>query len=322
MIPENLRKILKKQHYALIGNNSAIQICRWTKKSLLNEGVCYKEKFYGIKSHRCCQMSPCVMFCQNKCIHCWRPIEKSLGTKIIDADNAKKIIEQCILNQRKLLTGFGGNYKVDKKKLKEAQEPNQFAISLSGEPTLYPYLAEIIQELRKQGKTSFLVTNGLGPEKILELEKKNALPTQLYISLNSPNKKMYEEWHRSCLENAWERFNKSLNIMSKINGKTRTVIRMTLVRNLNMCLEEDYAKLILKANPDFIEVKSFMSVGYSRKRLAYERMPSPEEVKEFAEKLVKNLESKDYKILDEKEESRVVLIGKDKEKMKIKPEEI
>jgi len=322
MIPEKIKKVLEKQHYALVGNNAGIQICRWTKKSLLNKGLCYKEQFYGIKSHKCCQMSPCVMCCPNLCVHCWRPIELSQGTEIKDADEPKKLIEDCVNAQRKLLSGFGGHKGIDKKKFEEAQNPNQFAISLSGEPTLYPYLAELILELRKQGKTSFLVTNGLYPEKLLELEKKKAWPTQLYISLNTPNKKMYKEWHKSSLKDAWEKFNESLEIMKKLKGKTRTVLRMTLVKDKNMCCENEYAKLILKAMPDFLELKSFMSVGYSRKRLGYERMPSHSETKDFASRLIEYLKKEGYKILDEKKESRVVLLGKNKEKMKIKPNEI
>jgi len=320
---ENIKKILKKQHYALVGNNSAVQICRWTKKSLLDEGECYKSRFYGIKSYSCCEMSPASVFCDNKCIHCWRAIENTQGHRMpLGVDKPKDIIEECIKGRKKLLSGFKGNPKVNMNKWKKSQGPLHFAISLIGEPTLYPLLAEFVLELRKQGKTTFIVTNGLHPEKLLELKEKKALPTQLYISLNSPNKKMYEEWHKSILKDAWKRFNKSLSVMKKLNGKTRTVIRMTLVKDKNMCCEREYAKLILKASPDFIEVKAFMSVGYSRKRLGYERMPSHSEIKEFAYRLIEYLEKEGYKFLDEKKESRVVLIGKSKKKMKIKPNEI
>src|SRR3989344_9270180 len=219
MLSKSLVETLKKQHYAIVGKHSAVQICRWAKKSLLNEGFCYKQKFYGIQSHRCCQMSP-YLACANQCVHCWRPMEQDFGMKLKptakDADNPKEIIKNCILAQRKLLTGFKGNKNVNMKKYREAQEPNQFAISLIGEPTLYPKLAELILELRKQGKTSFIVTNGLYPERLQELKKKKALPTQLYISLNTPNKKMYEKWHTSRLKDAWKRLNKSLNVMKKL----------------------------------------------------------------------------------------------------------
>lgn len=316
---EKFKQLLKKQHYALVGNHSAVQICRWTKKSLLDRGFCYKQKFYGIESHKCCQTSPCL-FCPNSCIHCWRAIEYASG-KILEGkvDKPRKIIRACILAQRKLLSGFKGNKKVNMKKFREAQSPKNFAISLLGEPMIYPYIDELIKELRKQNRTSFIVTNALFPEKLSLLKKNDALPTQLYISLNTPNHTLYKQWHRSSFKYAWQRFNQSLKIFSQM--PTRKVIRMTLVRNLNMLEPENYAKLIKKANPDFLEVKSYMAVGFARKRLGYEKMPSHEEIKLFAEKLEKKLKAEKqdgYKILDEKKESRVVLLGKNKEDIKIK----
>lgn len=317
MIPRKIGNVLKKQHYFVFGH-SGVQICRWTKKSLRNEGVCYKEKFYGIKSHECCQMSPAVMLCQNSCIHCWRSIELNLGVKIRKISTPESIIENCIKGQRKMLSGFKGSEKTNLKKFKEALNPTQFAISLSGEPTLYPKLPELILKLRKRKISTFLVTNGLCPERLVELKKKKALPTQIYLSLNSPNKKIYEKWHKSKLKDAWKRFNKTLSIFPRL--PTRKVIRLTLVKDLNMEEEEDYAKLIKKANPDFIEVKGYMSIGYARKRLGYERMPNHSDIKAFSKLLLKFLPK--YKFLDEQEVSRVVLLGKDKRKMKIKEGEI
>ena len=49
---EKAKKNLEKQGYRVVGNNSAVKICNWTKKSLTDKGVCYKEKFYGIKSNK------------------------------------------------------------------------------------------------------------------------------------------------------------------------------------------------------------------------------------------------------------------------------
>jgi tRNA wybutosine-synthesizing protein 1 len=319
MLTKKVTSVLKRQHYFVVGKSSAVQICGWAKKSLKDEDFCYKEKFYGIKSHKCCQMSPAVMWCQNKCLHCWRAIELNLGEKISKADKPKKIIEGCVKAQKKLISGFGGNGNVNKKKFKQAQTPSQFAISLSGEPTIYPKLAELIKELRKQRKTSFLVTNGLLPEKLLELKKKKALPTQLYLSLNFPNEKLFKKITKNKKKNSWKKFNKSLKLIEKM--KTRTVIRMTLVKDLNMKEEhvEPYADLIKKANPMFIEVKGFMSVGYARQRLEYKRMPRHWEIQEFSNKLLKKLPG--YKFLDDKKESRVVLLGKTRKSMKIKRKE-
>ena len=314
------KETLKKQHYALVGEHSGIQVCRWNKKSLLDEGACYKAKFYGIKSHECCQMTPCFL-CQNQCLHCWRAVELTIGEKLGKTDEPKKIIEECVIKQRKMISGFGGNKKLNRNKFREAQTPKQFAISLSGEPTLYPKIAELIKELRNQGKTSFLVTNGLLPKKLRELAKKKVLPTQLYVSLNYPDEKTFKEITRNRSRNAWKQFNETLSILSRL--KTRRVLRMTLVRRLNMQDDQikNYAKLIKKARPDFVEAKAYMSVGFARERLGYDRMPMHPEIRLFAKKLEKAL-GKPYKILDEHIPSRVVLIGKNKKKMKITPEQV
>ncbi len=324
MIPDKIKNILKKQHYVIVGKHSAVQICRWTKKSLRNEGVCYKEKFYGIKSHQCCQMSPAIMWCHNQCLHCWRAIEYTIGTEIGKEDSPKKIIDECIKAQRKLLIGFkkisGGKKqlsRVDMEKWEEAQEPTQFAISLSGEPTLYKKIGELIEELRRRRKTSFLVTNGLEPEKILELKNKNHLPTQLYISVNTSNKKDYERFHRSSKKNAWEKLNETLMILPSLN--CRTVFRINLIKDFNMnekCVEE-FTELIKKSKPMFIELKGFMSVGFARERLGYEKMPWHEDILEFAHALEKKLKKEKYKILDEHYYSRAVVLGKNKEELKI-----
>ena len=318
-----LRKVLRKQHYGLVGKHSGVQICRWAKKDLIDEGECYKAKFYGIKSHQCCQMSPSVGFCQNRCLHCWRAIELTIGNKMNPkkVDSPKEIISGCIEEQRRLINGFKGNKKINLEKFKEAQEPMQFAISLTGEPTIYPRLGELISELRKQGKTSFVVTNGLNPEVLKKLQKKNALPTQLYVSMNSSNETLFNKWHRSQTKDSWKKFNRSLEIFPKL--KTRKVIRMTLVKGPNDNMKDEmisnYASLIKKAQPDFIEVKGYMSVGFARNRdgMGYDSMPTYEDIEDYAKKISKSL-GRGWKILDTHEFSRVVLVGKSKSKMKIK----
>jgi tRNA wybutosine-synthesizing protein 1 len=337
MLQKNVKEILKKQHYDVVGKNehSAVQICRWTKKSLRDEGTCYKEKFYGIKSHLCCQMTP-SLYCPNKCVHCWRAIEYTTGDKIQGKiDSPQDIIDGCVVAQRKLLQGFNIDKnsnkvqlsKANQKKLKEAQEPMQFAISLSGEPTVYPYIGKLIAELRKRRKTSFLVTNGLYPEKLKKLKSKNQLPTQLYISINTPNEELYNKFHRSSIKGAWNKLNESLELMKNVKGKTRTVFRMNLVKDLNMesGQAKEYALLIKKAQPLFIEIKGFMSVGFARERLGYERMPTNKEMEDFIDVLLKELKKiglDRYKLLDSHEFSRAYVLGKDKKELKIKDSQL
>ncbi len=95
--------------------------------------------------------------------------------------------------------------------------------------------------------------------------------------------------------------------MKKLRKKTRTTIRLTCIKGINMLEEENYAKLLKKANPIFIEVKGYMWVGASRLRLQKENMPLHKEVKEYAKKIASLIK---YKIIDEKPNSRVVLLAK------------
>lgn len=307
MISPELKHLLESHQYSFVGNHSAIKVCEWTKKSLLDKGVCYKEQFYGIKCHRCCQLSTTIGFCTNQCVYCWRPIEYTVGTSIKDnLDDPKEIIEKAIKAQQKQLIGFKGNKSINKKKLEEAMTPNQFAISLSGEPTLYPKLSELIKEIKKRDSTSFVVSNGLQPEVIKRL---SPLPTNFYISLDSPNEQLFSQIDRSLIKDAWKRLNSSLEIMKTLD--TTTVLRLTLIKGINMIEPENYAKLIKKAMPDFIEVKGYMWVGFSQQRLEKSNMPYHTEVKDFAKQLLKHLP--DYILKDEKKESRVILLAKIKQ---------
>ena len=311
VVPKELKELLGKQHYRFAGSHTAVKICEWTKKSLRDEDVCYKEKFYGIRSHLCCQMSPAINVCSHSCLFCWRPTEYNLGTKIKWADKPKDIIDNCIKAQRKLLNGFWGNEKANKKKLKEAQNPRMFAISLSGEPTLYPQLPELIKELHKRKINQFLVTNGTQPDMLKKLLDKKAEPTQLYITLPAPDREIYLKCCRPLIKDGWKKINGSLKLLKKFK---RSVIRLTLVKDENMIKPEKYATIIKKAKPNFIECKAYMWVGYSRERLNIKNMPIHEEIKEFAKKISKY---SGYKIIDEKKESRVVLLGNRETKSRI-----
>jgi len=306
-----LRKALEKQHYGIVGNHSAVEICSWCKKSLRDEGVCYKQQFYGIKSHRCCQMTPTAGFCNFKCQFCWRAHELNEGIAFNGkCDDSKTIIDGCIAEQKRLLTGFGGNEKANKEKVKESQEPMHFALSLTGEPTLFPNLPELIKALHKRGKTTFLVTNGTQTEMLRKLKREKALPTQLYLSLDAPTKEMQKNIDIPLISDAWERINKTIELLPKLD--CRKVIRITLIRGLNDSHVKDYAKLIKTAagndKKTMLEVKAYMWVGHSRKRLKKENMPTHKDCKDFAEKLVKEL---NWKIIDEHTRSRAILIVKE-----------
>jgi tRNA wybutosine-synthesizing protein 1 len=301
-ITDDVRKTLERQQYRIAGRHSAVKICNWTKRSLRGEGSCYKQKFYGIQSHRCLQMTPAVAWCTNRCVYCWRAIEKTLGNGMegVGLDEPGDIIDACIESQRKLLSGFKGFGGVDLHKWLEAQEPNQAAISLAGEPTLYPRIAELILEFRKRKFSTFLVTNGQLPERLEGIEE----PTNLYISLDAPDRETYRKTDCPSFPDFWQRLEKSLELMNSFS--CAKVLRLTLVKGINMKNPEGYADLIKKASPDYIEVKGYMFVGFSRKRLDKGNMPLFREVKAFSEKV---MELTGYGFKDEQKESRVILLS-------------
>ncbi len=322
--PEIERK-LRNAQYGVWGH-STVEICHWTKKALKKEGVCYKRKFFGIETHRCMEFSPAGVFCQNRCIYCWRPSEFYSILKMDESmvDDPKEIVEHLMEERRKLLSGFGGNEKVDKQLFKESLIPSHFAISLSGEPTMYPKLPELIKYLKSlpQTKSIFLVTNGQEPEMLEKLEREDALPTQIYLSMNAGTVETFKKVNRPLLKDSWERFNRSLKFIRKT--RTRTLIRITLIKGINDKEDEipKFAELIKKANPHFVEVKAYMYLGYSRLRLKQENMPRHEEVKKWAFKLLENLP--DFKYMDEQLESRIVILQNQKRWVNrwiIRPEE-
>ena len=303
MIGKDAAGVFSRQQYRMAGSHSAVKICEWTKKSIRGQGVCYKQRFYGIESHRCLQMTPSVAWCPNRCVYCWRAIEKTLSSPVTKekVDEPGAIIDECIAQQRLLLSGFKGLERADRSKWKEAQDPNQAAISLSGEPTAYPLISDLIEEFARRRFTTFLVTNGQYPERLRDM----AEPTNLYISLDAPDRETYRKVDCPSLPDFWERFTESLELMKSFS--CTKVLRLTLARDLTLKSPEGYAKLIEKASPDFIECKGYMWVGFSRKRLPKEAMPWHHEIREFSERLS---ELTGYAYRDEQKESRVVLLGK------------
>ena len=306
-IPQSLIETMKKQKYHFVGKHSSVKRCRWLYEALIHNRPCYKQKFYGIKTHQCIQMTPATFYCTQRCLFCWRAQSGDLQIKWNEMkfpkwDPPEEIVEGSIKAQLAILSGYKGNPKTNQQKLREALTPKHAAISLTGEPTLYEHIGELIQAFHRRGFTTFLVSNGTMPEVLAKLSEE---PTQLYISVCAPNESTYKRVCRPQIPKAWERLNETLSLLSSF--KCPTVIRITLVRGLNMENVEEYAKLIEKANPTYVEPKAYMHVGFSRLRLSYDNMPSYTEIREFAAKLSEEI---DYNIINESEDSRVVLLSK------------
>ena len=304
MLTKEAREELEHQHYKIVGSHSAVKTCGWTKNMIRGQGGCYKLKFYGIMSNQCMQMTTSIS-CANRCVFCWRgykaPVSKDWAW---DVDNPEDILAGSLKAQQKLLVGFKGSEKASKKLYKDSETVKHVALSLTGEPITYPRMNELLKLFNQQGISTFLVTNAQYPEAIRDL----APVTQLYLSLDAPNKELLKAIDKPLFADYWERLLSSLDYAAE---KTeRTCVRLTIIKGLNDHSPEQYAELIKRGDFDFIEVKSYMHVGESRQHLDKKNMPMHEEVVTFCNILVKYLE--DYEIVSEHIPSRVVMFAKKK----------
>ena len=300
---------LKKAKYG-VSDHATVELCHWTKKSFKNEGDCYKMKFYGITTHRCMEFSPAGMYCENRCIYCWRPMEfyNSMEMPEDRVAEPEAVVTNLMEERKKLIMGHYGDPKQDKKKLDESLLPSHYAISLSGEPTMYPKLPQLIKYLKTlpETKSIFLVTNGQEPDMLQRLQDEDALPTQLYLSTNAPNEEIFQIVNKPRYKDSWERWNTSLEMLSEMN--TRTVLRITLIRGYNSSEEliPEFAKMLKRANPHFVELKSYMHVGRSTNRLEYSNSLEMDEVRRFASELANKSEV--FSVMDESVMSRIVVL--------------
>jgi tRNA wybutosine-synthesizing protein 1 len=95
-------------------------------------------------------------------------------------------------------------------------------------------------------------------------------------------------------------------MLSKLN--TRTVLRITLIRNYN---DDDeiipaFASMLKNSSPNFVEIKSYMHIGRSTNRLEHDNMLDMDEVRHFASKLSE--QSEIFSVMDESFISKIVVL--------------
>ncbi|KDP38500.1 hypothetical protein JCGZ_04425 [Jatropha curcas] len=310
MVTPVIRANLEKQGYKIIGSHSGVKICRWTKSQLRGRGGCYKHSFYGIESHRCMEATPSLA-CANKCVFCWRhhtnPVGKNWQWKM---DDPLEIVNSAIDQHTKMIKQMKGVPGVTLERLTEGLHPRHCALSLVGEPIMYPEINTLVDELHRRRISTFLVTNAQFPEKITMLKP----VTQLYVSVDAATKESLKSIDRPLFGDFWERFIDSLKALKE--KQQRTVYRLTLVKGWNTEDIDDYFKLFSIGQPDFIEIKGVTYCGSSAtSKLTMENVPWHADVKAFSEALA--LKSKgEYEVACEHAHSCCVLLART-EKFKI-----
>jgi tRNA wybutosine-synthesizing protein 1 len=311
-LPEELLGTYRKHKYSIVGQYGAVKTCHWERRSLNTSGEehCYKQRFYGVPCHRCLQMTPSLGHCLQSCVFCWRTTPEALGvhweqTRLHgrQVDDPDALVDGCLEAHRRALLGFKGNPNVEERMLKEAMKPIHAAISLEGEPTLYPHLGDLVEAFYGRGfRTVFIVTNGLNPEALSGLSTE---PSQLYVSVSAPDEETYERTCRPLVPDAWNRLMETMDVLRSFSCPT--VLRHTLVPKINMNDPAGYAKFAEKSDVTYIEPKAAMSVGYARQRFGYDEMAWHSEIQEFAEALA---QESGYTVIDEQPLSSIVLLSR------------
>ncbi len=327
MVTLTQRKQLTKEGYKLIGSHSAVKLCRWTKAQLRGRGGCYKHTFYNITSHNCMEATPSLA-CANKCTFCWRhnrhPVGKEWRWKM---DPPEMIVEQAIEFHRRMVKELKGMPGLIMDRYKEAMDgPHHCALSLVGEPIMYPRINDMLAELHKRNISSFLVTNAQFPDAIEKLDP----VTQLYVSVDAPSRDELKSVDRPLFSDFWERLHASLSALKR--KKQRTVYRLTLIKGQNMGSSnlgssdgseaeekpwtrealEGYVRLAKVGEPDFIEIKGVTYCGKgdeTKPTLLMQNVPWHQEVRGFCEELCSLLDDT-YGLACEHAHSLCVLLAR------------
>ena len=321
-LPEPLMETFRRQGYHFVGRLAAYKPCYYFKTALTDRIMCYKYWFYGIPTHRCIQWTP-VLECNLNCIFCWRLHRTDIGLPpfkgqidSIKWDDPEELIEKVVEVYYRILKGYDPKYrpKTDEEMWKDAMlGPKHLATSLDGEPTMYPYIGDLMEIGKNRGMTTFIVTNGTFPKR---LETMHTLPTQLYVSVVGPD---FKTWVRATApawnpKEQWKALLETLELLPSLN--TRKVFRITAVKGLNMVNPEGYAKLVEIAEPDFVEVKGYSWLGRSRQRLSKENVPTMDDIDAFARQLA---ELTGYKYIDKIERARISLLWNESTPLLIHP---
>ncbi|XP_045791656.1 S-adenosyl-L-methionine-dependent tRNA 4-demethylwyosine synthase [Trifolium pratense] len=306
MVTPVIRANLVKQGYKIIGSHSGVKICRWTKSQLRGRGGCYKHSFYGIESHRCMEATPSLA-CANKCVFCWRhhtnPVAKSWQWEM---DDPLEIVNSAIEQHTNMIKQMKGVPGVTLERLNEGFTPRHCALSLVGEPIMYPEINALVDELHRRRISTFLVTNAQFPEKIKSLKP----ITQLYVSVDAGTKDSLKAIDRPLFGDFWERFIDSLTALKEKHQ--RTVYRLTLVKGWNAEEVDAYYNLFSIGEPDFIEIKGVTYCGSTAtSKLTMENVPWHADVKAFSEALALKSQG-EYEVACEHVHSCCVLLAKTK----------
>jgi tRNA wybutosine-synthesizing protein 1 len=158
---------------------------------LRGRGGCYKHTFYGISSYQCMESTPSLA-CANKCVFCWRHHKNPVGTEWRwQTDDPEHLVSGFMNNHKDLIKTMRGLPGVLPERLQEAERIRHCALSLVGEPIIYPHINRFLGLLHENGISSFLVTNAQVCYSVFSFHQ---IMSELSLTFSSRTK-----WRRSFL---------------------------------------------------------------------------------------------------------------------------
>lgn len=255
--------------------------------------------------------------CANKCVFCWRHHSNPVGTSWKWAtDEPAVILDGALAAHGAMIRQMRGVPGVTPGRLQEGLAPRHCALSLVGEPIMYPHINALVGMLHARRISTFLVsrerggrggggrsrlvptlplspcaltprpptpqvTNAQFPDAIAAL----APVTQLYVSVDAATPATLKAVDRPLFSDYWERFTRSLALLR--TKRQRTVYRLTLVAGWNITDAGGYAALVALGEPDLIEIKgvTYCGAGAGKDALTMANVPRHADVVAFAESL-------------------------------------
>ena len=138
--------------------------------------------------------------CANKCVFCWRHHTNPVGREWRwQMDDAETIVEKAVSEHRGMIKQMKGVPGVIPERFEEGMDPRHCALSLVGEPIMYPEIDKFVGLLHAKRISTFLVTNAQFPDAIKNLPA----ITQLYVSVDAATPETLKAIDRPLFGDYW-----------------------------------------------------------------------------------------------------------------------
>jgi tRNA wybutosine-synthesizing protein 1 len=150
-----------------------------------------------------CQSRLTLFFSETRCVFCWRhhtnPVGRTWRWKM---DDAVTLVNGAIKEHKGMIKQMKGVPGVLPERLAEGMDPKHCALSLVGEPIMYPEIDKFVSLLHEKKISTFLVTNAQFPDAITNLPA----ITQLYVSVDAATPETLKAIDRPLFGDYWVRF--------------------------------------------------------------------------------------------------------------------